>query len=84
VLLCVLEKNEKFEKPLDLELTPRSKMTLNIGASEHLPNNPSADIALEGEKAIRFDSAGGNRLETSIDEIENWRSQLERGAAYDH
>jgi hypothetical protein len=39
-----------MKKPLDLELTPRSKMTLNIGAAEHLANNRSADIALEGRK----------------------------------
>lgn len=33
-----------------------------------------ADIM--SEKAIQFDSTGGNRLETPLDEIENWISGL--------
>jgi hypothetical protein len=41
---------EKIEKTLDLQLTPRSKITLNIEAAEHLADNRSADSALEGRK----------------------------------
>ena len=33
-----------------------------------------ADIM--SEKAIQFDSTGGNRLETPLEEIENWISGL--------
>jgi hypothetical protein len=41
---------KKMKKLLDLELTPSSKMTLNIGAAEHLGNNRSADITVERRK----------------------------------
>jgi hypothetical protein len=41
---------KKLKKSLDLELTPRSKITLNIETAEYLASNRSADIALEGRK----------------------------------
>jgi hypothetical protein len=41
-----------MKKLLDLELTLRSKITLNIGAAENLVNNCSANIMQEGRKGL--------------------------------
>jgi hypothetical protein len=44
---------KKIKKLLDLELTPRSKMTLNIGDTEHLADNHLETSLEEIENWIR-------------------------------